>query len=68
MESLTSYLFKNKYVAHDVETDLFKDCIILPKDDSTADDFIWSLEKENKTFDFIDDEDLEQYFGIYLTS
>ena len=48
MESLTSYLFKNKYVAHDVEKDLTKDCIVLQKNSIYA--FIFFKQEFDKTY------------------
>ena len=48
MECLTSYLFKNKYVARDVEQNLEKDCILLPKNSIFA--FIFFKEGSDKTY------------------
>ena len=48
MECLTSYLFKNKYVAHEVEKDLTQDCIVLQKNSIYA--FIFFREGIDKTY------------------
>ena len=48
MECLTSYLFKNKYVAHDVKKNLEKDCILLPKNSIFA--IIFFKQEIDKTY------------------